>query len=64
MVVRKYATLQRGLVCGKIKKKVYYLPYQPPHGPHKIWAGLAKNYFFNFCYLIRVDHEKCSEMCV
>jgi hypothetical protein len=23
-----------------------------------------KKIFFNFCYLNRVEHEKCSEMCV
>jgi hypothetical protein len=23
-----------------------------------------KNYLFNFCYLIRVEHEKCSVMCL
>jgi hypothetical protein len=28
-----------------------------------VWFG-QKNVFSNFCYLIRVEHEKCSEMCV
>jgi hypothetical protein len=28
-----------------------------------VWYG-QKNHFSYFCYLIRVEHEKCSEMCV
>ena len=25
---------------------------------------IEKNFFFNFCYLIRVEHKKCSELSV
>jgi hypothetical protein len=56
--------------CGEKIKKFYFLPYRPPHGVHKILSGL---FFFQLlfefsiffqCYLNRVEHEKCSEMCV
>jgi hypothetical protein len=35
-----------------------------PHGPSKVWSGIAKFFFYKFCYLNRVEYEKCSEMCV
>ncbi len=25
---------------------------------------MTKNYLFQFCYLIRLEYEQCSEMCV
>ena len=46
--------------CGEKLKIFYFFSYGPP----QIWSGSAKNYFFYFCYLIRVEHEKWSEMCV
>jgi hypothetical protein len=31
---------------------------------HLEWVGFGqKNFFPKFCYLIRVEHEKYSEMC-
>jgi hypothetical protein len=35
-----------------------------PHGPPKVWLGKNKNFFNKFCYLQRVEHDKCSVMCV
>jgi hypothetical protein len=51
--------------CHSIEKKFDFLPYQPPNGSYKILAGISqKLFFFQFSYLIRVEHDKCSEMCV
>ena len=49
---------------GEKIKKFYFLPYRPPNGSYKISSVLPKIFFFQLCYLIRVEHEKCSEMCV
>jgi hypothetical protein len=33
-------------------------------GPYGSLIIIAKKFFLKFCYLIRVEHKKCSEMCV
>jgi hypothetical protein len=36
----------------------------PPWTASDMVSYGQKMFFFNFCYLIRVEHKKCSEMCV
>jgi hypothetical protein len=60
-VVRKYSNL-KGTRVAKTKKHLLF-SHPLPHGPSQIWSKLTKNHIFSFCYLVRVEHEKCSEMC-
>jgi hypothetical protein len=48
------------------KNKTFFTigPSNPLRGLTHFGTGSTKNFFFNFCYLIRVEHKKRSEMCV
>jgi hypothetical protein len=51
---------------GVRSKKINYFtigPSKPQRGLTHLWSGSTKKIFFNFCYWIRVEHEKCSELC-
>jgi hypothetical protein len=52
--------------CPNEKNKLfYYWTLKPPKRPNslRVWVD-QKKVFFYFCYLIRVQHKKCSETCV
>ena len=53
----------RGSSCEKIKK-IYFLPYLYRMVHTRYARYQPKIIFFQLCYLNRVEHEKCSEMCV
>jgi hypothetical protein len=51
-------------VPGK-KNFFCYWTLKPPKRPNSLMVWIdQKNVFLNFCYLIRVEHRKWSEMCV
>jgi hypothetical protein len=48
-------------ILGVAGKKI--LSFSPPTPPMSHLERERVNFFSNFCYLIRVEHEKYSEMC-
>ena len=47
------------------KKLFYFWTLKPLKRPNSLLVWIdQKNVFFQLCYLIRVEHEKFSEMCV
>jgi hypothetical protein len=62
--IRKDVSLAMGLSTKELKN--FYL--EPPdrlHAPPQIWyRSVKENFFFHFCYLNLLEHEKCSEICV
>jgi hypothetical protein len=66
-VVRKYATLMGArdaknvnIKMSKFKTHISDLV----NARHPRYGREWPKFFFHFCYLIRVDNGKCSEMCV
>jgi hypothetical protein len=57
--------MQKTKNFGVLAKKINYStigPQNPLRGLTHLGTGSTKNFFFYFCYLIRVEHKKCSEI--
>jgi hypothetical protein len=60
-----YMKMQKAKNYGVLAKKKYlfYRTLKPPKRPNSlmVWIDQKSNFFY---YLIRIEHNKCSEMCV
>ena len=60
----KTYTISHRALLQKIKKIFTFGSPAPLMGHPRYGLIWSKKIFFKFCYLIHVEHEKCSEMCV
>jgi hypothetical protein len=63
-VVRQYATLMGGSSGEKIKKILLFALSTAQWSIQDMVGISQKLFFFQLCYLISVEYEKCFEMCV